>query len=455
MTKWTPIRLSREQTAVTASVLLLAVACIFGGANRYNELGVLTVELASLPFLVVAILNLPGLKVRGATVPLLILLATLAVPLLQIVPLPPAIWTQLPGRQELAAHLALAGLPIGWAPLSLAPAETLDSVLFLIPAATVFLWTLAAPLQTRRVMAGALVVLALASLALGLLQIGVSIHSRIYLHSNSNAGSAVGFFANRNHQATMLLCATPMALAVALTSYRQWAISTRLYLAALIVFVFISGLVAVQSRAGILLAGPALLAAIGLIAADRKLGTRRRIILGILGGLLIAVFAIVSVARPGFLVRFSQPVADEARLTVLPSELVAGSKFSPLGAGIGSFEPVFATVEPLETVDPTFMNNAHNDYIELWMATGLVGPAVLLVFLVWFFTRAWSLWSRKDGDADLTLGRAGTIVILLILLHSAVDYPLRIPTLAAVFAFACGLMVAPPAPRNARQPSGR
>src|SRR5690606_465747 len=49
------------------------------------------------------------------------------------------------------------------------------------------------------------------------------------------------------------------------------------------------------------------------------------------------------------------------------------------------------------------------------------------------------------------LARAATIALGLLVAHSVVDYPLRTGAMAAVFAFACGLLVTPP--RAARHPA--
>ena len=44
---------------------------------------------------------------------------------------------------------------------------------------------------------------------------------------------------------------------------------------------------------------------------------------------------------------------------------------------------------------------------------------------------------------DWTLARAATIVIVLILAHSFVDYPLRTEAMMVIMAFACALLIEP------------
>ena len=52
---------------------------------------------------------------------------------IQLVPLPPAIWTALPGRDFVANGYALLGQPLPWLPISLAPYQTIASALWLLP----------------------------------------------------------------------------------------------------------------------------------------------------------------------------------------------------------------------------------------------------------------------------------------------------------------------------------
>ena len=76
-----------------------------------------------------------------------------------------------------------------------------------------------------------------------------------------------------------------------------------------------------------------------------------------------------------------------------------------------------------------YVNHAHNDWLELWLTGGI--PAIVLV--VRFFGmvgrldfRVWKSGDPEAGILDLALAQAASIVIVLLLLHSAMDFPLRI-----------------------------
>ncbi len=93
-----------------------------------------------------------------------------------------------------------------------------------------------------------------------------------------------------------------------------------------------------------------------------------------------------------------------------------------------------------------FANHAHDDILELWLETGIVGVALLALFAVWLGFGVVKFWWRPPAqadDLDRSLARTGTIVIGLLIAHSFVDYPLRTGAIMAVLAFSCGLLIEP------------
>ena len=108
--------------------------------------------------------------------------------------------------------------------------------------------------------------------------------------------------------------------------------------------------------------------------------------------------------------------------------------------------PVYDKFAPRTLLAETYVNHAHNDWLELWLTGG--APAIILVlgFLAWFGVATSRLWRSGQPEApilDLALAQAASIVIVLLLLHSVVDYPLRTPTLSVLFAMACAFLIRP------------
>jgi len=104
------------------------------------------------------------------------------------------------------------------------------------------------------------------------------------------------------------------------------------------------------------------------------------------------------------------------------------------GSGFGSFDSVYRQFEPRSLLSVTYLNEAHNDPLQIVIEGGIAAFALLLLFLSWWFRRAAEVLVRPRGRRP-ALERGALIVMLLLMLSSLVDYPLRTSLLAALFAF--------------------
>jgi O-antigen ligase len=148
------------------------------------------------------------------------------------------------------------------------------------------------------------------------------------------------------------------------------------------------------------------------------------------------------------------PLAD-TRVALSGTTFAAAKAFMPLGSGMGTFVPVYAMFEKPETaLINAFANRAHNDVLELLLEAG--APAALLgaLFLWWFAARSVRIWRASPGQTatiDRLLARAASVIVVLTVAHSFVDYPLRTSAVMAVVALAFGLMSHPPSNADARE----
>lgn len=423
------------------ALALLAVAVVFGGASQGNVLRLALVELASLPVLLLAIARLTRARAwPWIAWPVALLAAVILVPLVQLIPLPPGVWTRLAGRADLVTALGLARVDQPWAPISLVPEATWRSLLALLPPAAMLLAVLGCEPRQRLWLLLALPVLALASMGLGLAQLAGGPHSPLYLYDIANFGLPIGVFANRNHQSSFLLVALP-AVGLMMTEplgaeRRRLPAVLGLALAGLLVV----GVIATRSRAGVLLLGPVVVASLAIAWRRGRFAEGGRTLAALVCGLgvvgLIAAQFVVAKVLP----RFNMDHSPEFRFDAWPRVFAAARHYLPFGSGIGTFDPVYRSVEPLGLLQAAYFNHAHNDYLELWLETGLVGLTVLAVFAAWLAAaavRAWSQGARARGGG---VAMAGAVIAAILLAHSLVDYPLRTEALATVFALACGLL---------------
>jgi O-antigen ligase len=97
-------------------------------------------------------------------------------------------------------------------------------------------------------------------------------------------------------------------------------------------------------------------------------------------------------------------------------------------------------------VEGVYVNHAHNDLAELWLEAGWALPVVVLPLLAAFVFAGWEAWRGVPGLSPAMLGlrRAAWIALLLVLLHSLVDYPLRTTAHLAVFGMLASFLVSGP-----------
>jgi O-antigen ligase len=430
----------------TSLVIVLAMVFGAGGVQGWSDA---IVQLAALPLLAWALFRLdPSQLGRGGQWAIVLLCAILALPLLQLIPLPPSFWSSLPGRQEYASAYVAAGIAVPWLPISLDPSATWLGLLSVLPAIAVFLAMLTLESRSRRVLTVLIFILVFASVVLDLQQTWEGPDSPLRFYTSTERFRAVGFFANSNHNAAFLYCAIPFAIAWAiglvLDHRRNRAIG--LALLALLTLTIIFGLTSTQSRAGLallLLAGLS-----GLLLAWRhdRAQSGRRLLRVAIGANVVALILAFQFGFVAFMQRAEDQGLKDARWPIARITSQAAIANLPFGSGFGTFVPVYDEFAPRTLLAETYVNRAHNDWLELWLTGG--APAIILVlgFLAWFGVATFRLWSSSQPEApvlDLVLAQAASIVIVLLLVHSVVDYPLRTPTISVLFAMACAFLIPP------------
>lgn len=456
------LRRSLEGRLFLYILILVLIACLFfGGGTKPGFVSDAILQLLSVPILLAAVwrvmLASGGSEIRGI---LAFCAAVTALPLIQLVPLPPAIWTHLPGRDSIAETYELLGRPVPWAPLSMAPQSTWLSALSLMPPLAVFFAVLTLKWRERRLLSVVLVAFAVMSAFFGLMQVAQGPDSTLRFYEFTNPGSPVGFFANANHFAALLYSALLLMSAWVTTAIASKRLELQPHndatdfsiavVAALLgaMLVLIAAVVMTRSRAGFILMLVGLF--FGALALPREPSRKSRnshFIWMIVG---LSALAVLFVGRSGLLGvidRFgSDTLVDERQ--VFAHVTIQGAKtLMPIGAGLGAFVEAYPMfTKRSELVLGTYANHAHNDLLELWLETGLVGPLLLGLFLYWLLQRAICAWGpANDGPLaiDRSLIRAAVFIIALLLSHSLVDYPLRTDAMIAILAFACALLVKP------------
>jgi hypothetical protein len=429
--------IARERSLIWMIGLLFLVGGVLGGGQTSPNFSMF-VELIAAFLGAIAIAGLVDghypARARGALV-LLVLICL--VPVLQLIPLPSGYWAALPGRELPGEVLRLADLSGIAAPISLVSEQTRLSGLALVVPAAIFIAVLQIGAEDRDRFMLLIVAFAFISAILGIFQVAAGSGVNLGIYRQVHDGYPIGFFANRNHEGDLLLIALPTsAQAISVSPWNHRAKRSAMIVAALF---FSLAVISTQSRTAASLLPIALGGMLAIWIGDVR---DRRVWAG-LGALLvagIAGYAILRLTPVGqHLAHRFTTVGDDLRPIVWQGSWAAIKSFWPVGSGVGSFVPVYQMFEDLDSVTDAWVNHAHNDYLEILLETGVVGAILLVAYAV---TAGLAL----IGDAPRPLRRqryTAVTIILILLVHSVTDYPLRTFALASAFAFANGMLFLP------------
>jgi O-antigen ligase len=401
-------------------------------------------QLLAIPLIVWAAAANPSHPLSTPAKQLIVLLVLVVLVIaLQLVPLPPSVWTSLPGRQPVVEGFRLIGEPLPWLPLSLDPYWTIASALWLLPAIAVLFGIVRLGSFRAASLAWVLAAVTIASVVVGALQKVGGNDSPWYFYEITNYGSTTGFFSNANHLATLMVATIPFLAALYLSLVAkgrsvQKSSGLLVVLAGTLVVIAV-GIAINASIAGIGLSVPVLAASVLMILSRRrKLPRWTPLIVAVLLAGSVAVVFTAPFANN--LTTAGEKSKEDSRYNSFTKSVAAAKDFMPVGSGIGTFQQIYRTHEDPASVDRFYMNHVHGDYIELALETGVPGLLVLLLFLIWWARRCLLIWRAEEPDY---FARAATIASAAILAHSIVDYPLRTVAISAVFAMCCGLMADP------------
>ncbi|MCC6869672.1 MAG: O-antigen ligase family protein [Burkholderiales bacterium] len=440
-----------------AFVLFVLAAPLVKGGNRALPLAVL--ELAAIGLLLGLVLRHP----RGIGYPSLprILVAAGAVllvyPLLQLVPLPPAWWRALPGHAPYAevidtfADAAAAGR---WRPISLVPAATAYGWLaLLLPLAAVLAVRVLTPARVATLLVAMTVLAGLQSL-IGLLQVVAGDASMLYLGNRDAFGTATGTFVNRNHLAALLAMMLPPVVGLMVYQRRRARHGGSRFdeaganLVAQRALVFASAalmllcLVFTRSRAGIAFALAGLACSSILLVRGRGETWHARLAVGgvvVVGLALAAAIGLAPVAER--LEPDALRLSGAGRLALYAAVLRGAVDLLPFGSGLSTFASVFPRFQ--EGVGGASYDYAHNDYLQALFELGVPGVLVVALLVTGYVVRMAALVRHGSERSFTLLQIAAGIGLLPVMLHSAFDFPLRMPGNAVWFATLAGVLLHP------------
>jgi len=285
---------------------------------------------------------------------------------------------------------------------------------------------------------------------LALLQDIASNGKLLWIRQPRQGGWIYGSYVNHNHYAGLMELLMPIPLVLSFTHmlHHKERNAARIAAATMAGTVFLCG-----SRGG-MLAVLAEFIVLAVILVRYKKGTR--IALGV-GAFAIVLVCLLAWLGGAHLIERISSISTETR-----TEISGGMRLSIdrdafrmflhrplLGWGLRTFPVVYPQFRSFYT--NFFVNEAHNDYLQLLAEMGLLGFGTMLWFLVVLYRSAF----RKIGNWTSDVSGAATAACMLgftgILVHSLFDFNLQIPANAALFYVFCTIAASPPFLQRARK----
>jgi len=429
----------------TTSFLLLCL--VLGGTSQFLFAPKLVVYSVSMVIIFCTLWKIKLSHILAKPI-VLVLAIFIGHSFLQLIPFPPFVWTAIPGREVIIESYHLIGETLPWQPLSMAPEKTIFSIANVLPPIAIYF--LVVHWSDRHEQDAAMwwfLMFATFTVLIGFAQKALP-NGPLHFYGVTNETLAVGFFSNANHQATLLLMAIPFAFAFVHNSFRQdhsqrkiMSYITVIALSMILTFTF--GLIINTSVAGYMLMILAIILSALLFSNNIRRSFNLKICL--LSMLIVPFVGIVlydasnSVLGLGTISEKLAINGEMSRGHIYRQTLEIIPDYFMFGAGLGAYPDVYRLYETTSNVSRVFVPHAHNDYLEIMVDMGLLGGVMIIAFWLWWAQTLLNL--LRNGRRTSAVAKAASLAILLVLLHSFVDYPLRTIAIGTLFGFSLGLMV--------------
>jgi O-antigen ligase len=293
--------------------------------------------------------------------------------------------------------------------------------------------------------------------ALALLQ-GIAPNGKLYwLRHPSMGGAIYGPYVNHNHYAGLMELLVPIPLVLSLTrlASEKERLAAGIAAAIMVATVFLSA-----SRGGMIAIFVELVIVAVLLLRQRValLREKKKIRMAV----SIAAFAVVLVSLLTWLGGRDLMSRVSSISTETHTELSGGMRLSidrdafrmfqskpVLGWGLRTFPVVYPQFRSFYT--NFFVNEAHNDYLQLLCEMGLLGFGTMVWFLIVLYRTALRKIGNWTSDVSGAVTLACTLGITGILVHSLLDFNLQIPANAALFYVLCTIAAAAPLLQRSRK----
>lgn len=433
------------------ALLGVAPLCYNGGAFTWYPAAGIILSLAGLAWCCVWTLRVrphglrlvPGLHLG---LPLLLFLIPIAVGALQL--LPAYGWLKAVSPWVAGVWSAV---PEATPRLTIAPADTVQSILLLAIGMLTCLFCITASRYARMLSA-----ITTAMIAAGVAVAAIGLFEMLASPDGTGNGISVckGVFQNRNHFGFFVNIALLMLAGKwseeCLDNASHGGPATRFPMKTAAIgmaaFIMVIALFASLSRGAALglVAGCAVLL-LSSLAHRRKNGRgamgANAVIVAVLvlGGLLLALPAILARLFGRFNDLLAESIADDARSGIWRStcELICGNWLA--GVGLGGYPDAIQHLNSVP-LSGAMVVHAHNDWLELTAEIGVPAMLILLALTGCFLCRTWKGLALQDSQPRRCMGDAALAALAACAVHECLDFNLHAGPCLVAFAALLGIL---------------
>lgn len=346
---------------------------------------------------------------------------------LQLIPLPLDVWSIMPGQSPRSDVVRTFLTTETWLPISQVPMWTAYTGIMLLGSLAALAAMVDMTTRQFQWISYMIIVLIAISIGVGVLQFA-SNGVMLKFHVVANDGALLGFFANKNHAASVIAMSIPIARALLVSTRR---VKQENIVSALYTIIALLAVIATNSRAGLALA----VISAAVTHLDQLLRAPWRTRLGAAGLVLLLFMAVYYSQTFQIVADRTGQIGADGRWLILDRSMPLLHSFWLTGSGWGSYVTIYQTRESLDWLTPTYVNNAHNDFLQIAIEGGILACVALVAAVFALIKLVLTVW-RDSSGSPRRLALAGTIAVAIIILHSVVDYPLRRPAALFIFLYA-------------------
>ncbi len=396
-----------------------------------------------------AVYEMPGI------IPLFLFIAYIA---FQLLPLPSGVIRVVsPGTYALSAASALADGPVGWLCISINPKATAMEFFRLTSYAACYILAVQLLADRALLKRTITVIAAFASFLafLGIMQHILPNGRLFWIRELRQGGHPFGPYVNPDHYAGLMEMLFPLVLCLFLFyrpgdtygSFRErlfGALENRMtnvhILLGLSAVVIATSIFLTFSRGGIASLCISTAAFGGMLMMKDKVKKSGKVIA------VVFILILLSVGWFGWNPVFQRfgNVKEEVDMAAMRPVMWSDSlniigDFPLFGTGFGSFVHIYPKYRTISA--PGILEHAHNDYLELFAESGIIGAALLAWFLVEVLLKSFRSFSGRKELYSIYLFAGTAAGLTAILSHGFVDFNLQVGANGLYFFFLLGLAV--------------